>query len=345
MGLGCMGCRERDLCGGIHTPHIYSCLSFCKCDDPSKCQYVCRNNLESYIEAVQEISGFKLETIARTPPLKYPNLPHVVPLFYHSYSRDEVFTSDAVAVPLSHLFNYQTGEVRFSSKEELAHAYGFSTNTQLVITGVDKDPPIEKLWSFALDKAAESLARLRPSLVTVPNYSLFLNVPRWHDLHSIKRIALVWNEFVSAGIPTSLHPNGRTDQDWQRWTDFVGERDEIQSLTYEFKTGPAKRRRGRWHTDKLLQLAATVERPLQLIVRGGYKYLNELYKAFHQVVFIDTTSFMKTVNRQRFEWHPGRAGKWQSGFTLIGQPIDELLRHNADTFANMISHRVRAESN
>lgn len=73
--------------------------------------------------------------------------------------------------------------------------------------------------------------------------------------------------------------------------------------------------------------------------------MRELHSAFHQVVFIDTTSFMKTVNRQRFEWHPGRNGKWQAGFTPTGQPIDDLLRHNAETFANMISHRIDSRGN
>jgi hypothetical protein len=340
MSLGCTNCRERDICGGLHAPHLFSCLDFCECNESSKCGYMCRNNIKLYIEMFREICGFDFKDIPRTSPLNYPSLPQVVPLFYHSSRREELFAADTVAVPLSHLFNYRTGKARFSTRQDLAHAYGFNVDARLVITGVDKDPPIERFWEASPTGFAECLAALQPSLVTVPNYSVCLNVPRWENLYSMKRIAICWSELVSAGVPTSLHPNARTDRDWERWTDFVAEREEVQSLTYEFATGAAKDERGRWHVEKLMQLGATVRRPLQIVIRGGYKYLNMLHKAFNEVVFVDTSSFMKTVNRQRFEWYPGRIGKWQSRFTLIGQPIDDLLQHNVSTFAKMIVHKV-----
>src|SRR5207249_4165551 len=52
--------------------------------------------------------------------------------------------------------------------------------------------------------------------------SMFLDVPRWDNLHNMKRIALCWSELVSRGLPTSLHLNARTDRDWERWIEFIG---------------------------------------------------------------------------------------------------------------------------
>jgi hypothetical protein len=54
-------------------------------------------------------------------------------------------------------------------------------------------------------------------MATTPNYSLFVDRPRWDDLHAMKRIAIVHGEFLEAGMPGALHVNGRTDRDFERW--------------------------------------------------------------------------------------------------------------------------------
>lgn len=53
-------------------------------------------------------------------------------------------------------------------------------------------------------------------MVTTPNYSLSIDQPRWDDLHSLKRIAIVHEEFLNEGLPAALHVNARTDKDWER---------------------------------------------------------------------------------------------------------------------------------
>jgi hypothetical protein len=74
-------------------------------------------------------------------------------------------------------------------------------------------------------------------LVTAPNYSLILNVPRQDNLHNMKRIALVWAEFMAGGVACALHVNGRTPYDYMRWRDFVAERPEVRHIAFEFGTG------------------------------------------------------------------------------------------------------------
>jgi hypothetical protein len=266
----------------------------------------------------------------------------VVPLLYGRSSRAASLASDAVALPLEKLFDHANGRLKFSSKQEVAHSFGFDPSAKLVISGVGQDRVIEYYWTHR--KAADlprQLARLRPTLITVPNYSLFLAVPREDNLYSMKRIAVAWDELVRSKIPTSLHVNARTDRDWERWTKFVREREEVQSIAYEFATGPAYLERGKWHTQKLIKLANEVGRDLQLVLRGGYYYLKEISEVFAEVVFIDTSSYLKTMKRRRLDWMPGEKKHWRSARTNKGEPLDDLLQRNADTFRAMLSLQIQ----
>ncbi|HLN98399.1 MAG TPA: hypothetical protein VK208_08065, partial [Pyrinomonadaceae bacterium] len=103
---------------------------------------------------------------------------------------------------------------------------------------------------------------------------------------------------------------------------------------------PACIERGKWHAEKLVRLASEVGRDLQIVLRGGYYYLSQISAAFSEVVFIDTSSFMKTMKRQRLDWTPGEKKHWRSARTEKGEPLDELLQKNADTFRAMISRQL-----
>jgi hypothetical protein len=66
-------------------------------------------------------------------------------------------------------------------------------------------------------------------LVTTPNYSLFLDRPRWDDMHAMKRIALMHEEFLAEGMPAALHVNGRTDSDFRHWGSYVTARPKFHT--------------------------------------------------------------------------------------------------------------------
>ncbi|HEX8174045.1 MAG TPA: hypothetical protein VF543_02880 [Pyrinomonadaceae bacterium] len=342
LSLGCINCPEQGICGGLRTSGShFDCLAFCECDDPSDCQYVCPNNLENYIARFHEVQGFEFNNVPRAPVLPYQPFPFSVPLLYHSSGRLGRFVTDTVAIPLTYLLDRKTGMLRYSTREELTESFGFDDRARLIIMGVDQDQPIEDYWSFRrATHIPEQLARLKPDLVTAPNYSVFLDSPRWDNLHNMKRIAICWSELVAAGIPTSLHLNARTDRDWERWTEFVVERDEIRSVAFEYATGAARQDRGEWHTEKLAALALAVPRDLQIVVRGGYAHLEKLYSAFHEVVFIDTTSFMKTINRQKLTRLPSGKLEWRREVMPNAHPLDDLLEHNVRGFSRMISDKV-----
>jgi hypothetical protein len=342
MSLGCVNCPERGVCGGLHTSGShFDCLVFCECADPSDCQYVCRNNLENYIDRFHEVLGFEFDNVPRVPLLAYPTLPPAVPLLYHSSRRTGRLAADAVVVPLENLLDLRTGMLRYDSRAAVAEHFGFDEDARLIITGVAQDQPIEDYWSFRREtRIPEQLAALRSDLVTVPNYSTTLDTPRWDNLHNMKRIAICWSDLVSAGIPTSLHLNACTDRDWERWTEFVAGRDEVRSVAFEYATGAARIERGEWHTKKLAALAAAVPRPLQIVVRGGYVHLDDLCEAFSEVVFVDTTAFIKTMKRKKFARRPDGRVEWPPAGIPKDYALDGLLEHNVRGCSGVISEVV-----
>lgn len=148
LSLGCLGCADRQLCGGLYTSEsLFDCLSFCCCSngssDYSKCQFVCRQNVEDYVNRHIEVNGWGFENIPRSSPLLYPDLPSVIPLLYGSSSRMGRLNAEAVALPLEKLFDHANGRLKFSTKEELARSFGFNPSANLLISGVGQDRVIE----------------------------------------------------------------------------------------------------------------------------------------------------------------------------------------------------------
>jgi hypothetical protein len=341
MSLGCIGCRDLGTCGGLFVQApIFSCLDFCRCSSIGADHYVCPCNTKDFVKRLREVKGLGLENVPRVPLLNYPTLPAAVPLLYARYQRVKYLRSRAVAIPLNLLFSRKTGQIKFSNREELAERFRFDRSAKLLISGVGEDGPIEDYWKHRRKAAlVRQIAKLEPDLITGPNYSLFIDVPRWDNLHNIKRIALCWSELVAEGLPASLHINARTVEDWRAWTKFIYDREEARSLSIEFAT-PSHVSRVQWHTQKLITLAANVERDLQIVVRGGSMQLPAINRAFHQTTFLDSWSYMKTIKRRRLFWRPGCKGVWRPSLTPLNSPLDDLLQHNSDLFAEFTAHRL-----
>lgn len=341
LSLGCLTCLDKDDCGGNQSsPGIYDCGIFCQCEDTSVCTNVCPKN-PAFLSRVHEIRGWKLDNIPRSRMMQYPELLLVIPVIYHKYKRVKNLSVESVAVPLKDLFSHSTGEIKFNSKKEVAEKFRFNENAKLIIVGIDTDPDIESYWTHRRStNLAEGIARLQPDLVLSPNYSLPADVPRQDNLYNIKRIAIAWHELVSAGIPTSLHINARTDADWKKWTEFVKQREEIQYLSFEFATGGAIREQGNYYAHKLIEMAKSVDRDLNLVIKGGKRYIQNLHNAFSNVVFLDSTSFMRSVKRRAMIWQPGDKITYRKHKTEKNEPLDFLLERNVRTMAKMIEYKI-----
>jgi hypothetical protein len=296
-GLGCVGCVDHTVCGGINTPGLFDCWPLC-CNKPHTCAFICPRDVERFVEYVRNINGFEFDNIPLVNSPQLPPLPDSVPLIYHGSSRENPMNEKFVAVELEKLVNFRTSNIRFSTPEELSRSLGFNTTAKIVVSGVMDDIPLEKYW-FLKDRLQfiKQLRRLSPALVTSPNFSSFANAPRWDNLFNLKRSLICWSEMISEGIPTALHINARTLRDWERVTEFALNHAELKSIAFEFATVMPHRKE--WYVKRLVAFATNTNRKMQLVLRGGLPHLKTLKKSFNELTMIDTDSFIKAIYRQR----------------------------------------------
>lgn len=340
--LGCNSCPDRAVCGGLRLKcSLFDCLEFC-CRMPNECDRVCRNNPD-FANRVREVGTFDFGTVRRAAVLATPAIPCVVPIVYHRAARHLPTASKAIALPLYRMFDRRDGVPRYRSRKALEDAFSFGRNTAVILTGTDRDRPLERWWALgenARIKIIRALKHAGIALVTTPNYSLFIDRPRWDDLHAMKRIAIVHEEFLRVGLPAALHINGRTEVDFRRWTEHVRARPEITHLAYEFTTGTRRAGRLKLHAAWLGELAASVGRPLHLVVRGGAEVIPNLLKAFSGVTLLDASIFMKTMMRQRACLKHETELGWEGIRTRRGAPVDELFTMNCQVVEAWLNNLI-----
>jgi hypothetical protein len=343
--MGCANCPDLAVCGGLRLASpLFDCLGFC-CKNPLDCDAVCRNKPEEFAQRVREIGGFLFDNIPRNAILPTPHLPALIPLLYHGHKRTVPFRAAAACLPLYSVIQRNNGETRYANKEELAKGFCLAADVQVILTGTASDPPLERWWSLGPQRRERirALRQLGVAFVTTPNYSLFVDQPRWDDLHSLKRIAITHEEFLSEGMPAALHLNARTDRDWDRWTQYIMARPEVTHIAFEFATGAGWALRTTWHLEKLGRLAEKVGRPLHLVMRGGAKFIPTLIRDFPDVTLLESSVFMKTKSRQRaIMAAPGRV-TWRSSPTKRANTLDSLLSQNwrvvAAAYAPLLNQR------
>lgn len=326
--LQCPTCPEWGWCGGlkIAIPSM-SCLDLC-CGGDDSCDAVCRRN-KKYVEQVREIDGYDLSNVPRKPALDALELPSLVPMFYHGNGRVNAYDGDAVCIPFFKVIS-KSGRLKCPDDAALRRRFQLAANVPVILSATAKDHFIEAWWNLGIARRKEIIRALRDIgvlSVTTPNYSLFTSQPRWDDMHSMKRIALAWEEFLSQGMPAALHVNARCERDSERWAEFIAMRPEVTTIAFEFGTGAGRGECRQRHTHRLIQIAKHTSRPLQLLVRGASNQIAMLRTGFQDVSVLDTTTFMKTMYRYRATERDG-AIMWQSDPTPKGEPLDELLLHN-----------------
>lgn len=340
--LGCVNCVDRLTCGGAHnSASFFDCGDYCRCDDKVTCDLVCRGNPKQFVERLREVNGLDLKNASRAPIVPIAPLPPMVPLIDHATARVGTLNSPIVGLPLYALLDIDANTLRYPDRAGLSRKFGIDPNARLVISGVARDRRIERYWAAkARAKMLEQLAALDIALITPPNYSMLTDVPRTDNLHAMKRILMAAVEMMQAGLPTALHVNARTERDYQRWTELIAERPEIQYLAFEFATGTGRGARLDWHVTQLTALAGRVPQPLGLVVRGGMRALEPLRAAFASVTMIDTDAFTKTRCRQEAQFRPDGKLVWRKHPTPRGAPIDALLQQNV---AALHSHHIILE--
>lgn len=308
---------------------MVDCRDLCSCLDPSRCDKVCRHHVPRFVARMREVGGLDFGNLQRVASRGIPKLPLVFPLVDHRSARQSKLDEPVIALSLYEVVNMATGKVHVATRDELSARFRISPEATIVLSGIDKDRPIENWWGFKnRQDLLATLANLRIGLITAPNYSIFTDVPRTDNLHAMKRIGIAWAEMAAAGLPAALHINARTEHDYGRWATLIGERSEIEIIAFEFATGSGFGERIKWHVDQLCQLADRVKRPLAIIIRGGGRVIPVLRRHFAQVSLIETDSFFKTHRRRKASLTESGRLKWSAHFTEKGAPLDELFSHN-----------------
>lgn len=338
--FGCADCPNLTICGGLNVERaLFGCLDYC-CGGKDTCDAVCRQN-RNFVDRVREINGFELDNIPSLRSLPAVKVDDVVPLLFHASSRQRPLDANVVALPLSKLVDHRGARVRYATISEIRSAFRLGDRTRVIATGTATDPPLENWWKLGRMRRdiVRGLVRAGVEFSTTPNFSLFSDQPRWDDLHSIKRIAIVHEEFLAEGMVCALHVNARTDTDIDRWAKYIQGRPEIQDIAYEFLTGSGWPGRKEMHAEWLEKLAQSVDRPLTLTIRGAAELLPRLSASFTRITVIESTAFMRTMKRQR-----GRVTNhgpaWSQALTPVGAPLDDLFEHNKDIMERWLSSLI-----
>lgn len=326
--LGCMSCPLLEPCGGLHCKASpLACDEFC-CGMKDGCTTVCRNHPE-FLEQLAEVGGINLHNL---PVVIGPSVAldaDVVPLIYHGSKRSDAFSAPAIALRLIDLIDFKTNQCRYASRTDLCSALKINEACQIVLTGVDQDPSIERIWRLGSARASvfADIARLSIACATTPNFSMILDVPRTDNLHAMKRIGIVFNEMSEAGLAVALHVNGRTERDFEQWARFLEERPSIGAVSYEFITGAGLAARLPNHLHWLNRLIERANRPLVCIVRGNPACLDGLDARFTPV-YIETTSFVKAIKRQHSMRFGNASLRWSTSFSQTSNDVSAELSSN-----------------
>jgi hypothetical protein len=341
LSLGCQDCVEQGVCGGIRASAglLDGCREFCDCPDPEQCRWVCPKNPIRYYLRKNEVSGFQFDDVPFAKPLPTTKLPNFASIVYARVLGNDIIELPIAALPFSAAFHDFNGDAIAYTAEENAARCNVRAR-RWILTGVEKDQRVERWWRLHNHREALNAAkRSGVMLATTPNFSSIIDVPRPDNLHALKRILICWEEIQNAGIACAVHLNGRTDYDMERLAAFIRIHKEIDFVACEFLTGAAQAGCAQSYLDRLKRLVTKVDRPLKLVLRGGFSYLEVLEALFSQVVYLDAAAFTKTHKRKSATVLPSGKVKWSHFETAQGAPLIDLLRHNSALVA--AAHSIR----
>ena len=343
MAIGCQGCPDMTECGGIRVAAgIFNCLSHCTCSDRNQCPHVCPNN-PNYVARVHEVRGFGFDDIERDRPLPPKELPSYAHLLYPHPGVREPIELPVAAIPFSTVFDKAGYGATALTRAQIEEKFRLAAGTQLILSGVEQDHKVEKFWGVQRGREAllAGIKALDPLIVTVPNFSAFIDTPRHDVMHSLKRIALSWQELHDAGIRTAFHLNAITDRDYERIGEFLSYHTEIRAVSVEFETGAAAHDQGDHHTEQLARLVQRVGRKLHLVFRGDTRWLPGLHKSFPHLTLINGSATVRTRKRRHARIEEGDL-YWTKVTTAQDEPLDDLLRHNLAVVGGWLLRRTEA---
>lgn len=334
----CPQCFLFEPCGGLRNGRpLLNCFDQFCCDD-KKCDHVCPYKPDDFRRRMLEIGGLRFDDI---PPLRQPplTLPRYVPMVHHGSRRSDALKAGIVALDPYKIFGLRAGKYTAVPNEGLALRRHFKVadDAQIILRGTAKDRFLERYWEYRkTDDVAGQVARLNVSLFIGPNYSHFLDVPRSDLLYNRKRQLLCLAELSQAGVPVAPNLSAVMPADWDFWSAFLRDSPQLVHVAVNFQTGYRSRTEGMKAIDRVRRMQDETGRGLSLVLVGGAQYVRDVAGRFASFTLIDSQPFKQSVYRKLFRPDRSRRRRWEDGWTMDGQPIDDIMQRNVEGYASWV---------
>lgn len=351
----CRQCCFFPVCGGIESEFgLLDCFDLCRsrrraphsstpCHCNGKeCNSVCPFKPD-FAQWLREVNGLSFDGLAQISQAPL-SLPQYIPLIHHGYSRSKPLAWPVVAVETYEVFRLQERRYRAIAQtpDELRKAFCLAPGVSILLLGTTDDSPLELYWAHRRrDEAARQLAPLGVLGAIGPNFSHFLDVPRTDNLFNRKRQLICLDEFHRASICPIPHLSTVAPGDWRFWQQYLAARPSVEVVALEFQTGNKNQAEGCKVLDRLATIQQEIRRPLHLIVIGGGQFTEYAAQRFARLTLVDSAPFMRAVKRQAFQEGVGRR-LWQETYTLIRQPLDDLLLDNITGYSGWVDTTVHS---
>jgi hypothetical protein len=346
--VACQHCYFFNDCGGFQSERsMETCFEATCCEfrggNKTNCNSVCPYKPD-FSEWLSETHGLSFEDL---PTISQPtlDLPHYIPVIDHASRRIAPLDWPVVALNTSSVLRIrrQSGgayRVVNESTSGIRQAFRIAENCRIILNSVGKDKFLERYWEnrLAWDAPAQ-LAKLGLDSVVGPNFSHFLGVPRTDNLFNRRRQLICLRELQSAGMLVIPHLNAVMPHDWQFWWKFLEKNSTVRYIAIEFQTGNRSPRQGRRAIEQLVQIQASINRPLHPIIVGGGQYVEYLATRFVNFTLMDSMPFSKAMHRQYFDLSTGKS-PWGQGYKLNGQDVDDYLLENINGYSAYIKERI-----
>lgn len=313
--------------------------------EPANCQWTCPNRPEEFAWRWREVGGFKAPPLpALLAPIFQP-LPRYIPLIQHSYKFKSPLPMSVAAINTFEVLKLRQdgyGSRAFTSEELLAE-WKLGPRTELLLISVAKDRHLENYWRYRkADRVPDRLAELGIRGITIPNFSYFFDAPPWHTLWNQRRLLKVADELSQVGVGVIPHLNALSSGNWKVWQNLLSEQTHLKLVAKEFQTGARRSATvGRRSLDDLIRLQDAIGRPLHPIVIGGGRYWPQLTRSFTDFTVIDSTPFMKSINRHRIIASQNGSIRSEKAPLHKEEPIDMLWAENIKEYEEALRRRER----
>lgn len=255
-------------------------------------------------------------------PASLETMPCYLPQIYHGSRRMRVLDEPWVAVPLHYVTtlnkNGRIDLLKVEDGDALRSRLRLASGTNIVLTSVCPDRFIEAFWEQRKkSRFLERMANWNLVGMTTPNHSFVLDAPRTNSLWNLSKI-FRWIEEISAvGIPALPHLQAQTKADWAKWKSVCENLPAAKHFAMEFQTGLGNskgkalaRQTYMRNFEELQESCGGRIHPIVLAGCGIMKWLSDTSESY---TIVDSTPFVKTLNRQKAFQIPG-AGllKWRT---------------------------------